>query len=355
MSMTPCPGCGLPRITEQLDSVPCPICATTGTSVATAPAAPAKKPTGPDPTAGLPSDVSQLHTAPRHGAGDGPNYAAWFVTFVLGVGTGVGGLLGWQALTTPTTLRDPRLDTARNDPEPSTPVPPVKSVAVAPMPHAPRIPDKPPERPPDKTPNKQPDPKPQPDPKFPAVIDRAQVVPLNDPEAVHELPAMLRGERVVLKGKIKTLRIAGLDAGAILDATGLEVTNVFISGRVDGQSLLRLAVPSGVVTCAGLIAGKSTVEVTAPGGSVNFGLPARATASIDGGARVIVTARKVELRGDVNGIETRVTVNLPADGTLRVAGVRGIATVEYRVADGKGTPEVTAEVVSPTANFKKVE
>ncbi len=356
MSMIPCPGCGLPRVADQIDTVPCPVCAVSPTPAAPSPVA-KKKPTAPDPTAGLPSDVSELQKTPAAKAG-GSSFFAWAAVFALGVGTGVGSLLGWQAAFPPTP-RDEHPDTARNEP-PSPSLPPVKQFALAPMPHEPRrLPEpqqpQPPTQPVVEPPQPQPEPKPAPKPEQ---LVGADVFELNQPDAVHTLPLMRKGERVVLKGKVKTLRIAGLDAGAILDASKLEADTIHISGKIDGRSVLRLYAPAGVVTFAAGVAGKSTVEISAPGGTVTFSTPTtpgRPGASIDAGSVVTIIGRVVDLRGEVNGVDTKVTVNLPRAGSLKVAAVRGIATVEYRVAVGDGMPEVTVGNVSPTATFKKID
>jgi hypothetical protein len=342
MPMIACPGCGLPREESLVNAVPCPVCDAGPSAVATSSRAATAKSAPPDPTANLPSDASQLHATPAV-ASSGAGFVGWVVVFALGVGVGVGGLLGWQAAFPPDgPKRDSNLDTAQVQ-QPGPKVPAKSGVAVAPMPHEPSP----------RTADSNPEPTPDP-PKVPKVTpppERAVVVPLDDPAAVHTVPSLKKGERLVLRGKVKTLRIEGLDAGAILDASALQVQNVFVSGKIDSRSTLKVNAPDGVVLVAGAINGQSAVEIHAPGGEVKF---SRSGNAIDGGSTVTVAGRNVELRGDVNGIETKVTVNIPGTGSLKVAAVRGIARVEYRVA-GEGTPEVVAGVVSPTATFQKID
>jgi hypothetical protein len=163
---------------------------------------------------------------------------------------------------------------------------------------------------------------------------------------------------MVLKGKVKTLRTAGLAAGAVVDASALEAANIYVGGRIEGGAVLKLYSPGGVVTVAAATVGKSTLEIMAPGGTVNFSSatsPSRPGSAIDAGSKVTITARAVELHGDINGVETKVRVNLPRTGSLKITAIRGIAIVEYHIADGKGIPEVIAETVSPTATLKKVD
>ncbi|MBA4189300.1 MAG: hypothetical protein C0467_14990 [Planctomycetaceae bacterium] len=348
MSMIACPGCGLPRAADQLGTVPCPVCAATPTPKAAAEPI-AKKSPGHDPTAGLPADVREMHRAAQR-----EGFPSWFnlvAVFLFGIASGVGGLLSWQAANAPTTT-----ETARAEPintrllPPLPPKPPGKRVEVAPMPH---------------TPSPPPEPKPEPEPPkpepqaTPLAPERAIVIELNLAGGVYNLPfAMKKGERIILKGKVGTLRTHGLDAGSVLDASGLEAAQVHIGGKIDNGSTMKINAPKGTVTVAAAVLGKSTLEIVAPGGDVLFSLPTTANrpgSAIDSGSTVSITAQSTHLKGDINGSSTKVTVNLPAIGSLKVAAIRGTANVEYHVADGKGTPEVTAAFVSPVASFKKVE
>ena len=334
--MIPCPGCGLPREDSLVGAVACPVC----DAGPAAPAAPARvaKAAAPDPTAHLPSDASQLHAAPATADRRG-GLAGRAAAFALGVGVGVGGLLGWQALP-PRERPDP--ETARAEP-PATNPPAKPPAAVAPMPRepAPRAvapkADTPPESPPAA--------------KAVPVPERAAVVPLDDPDAVHTVPPLRKGERFVLRGRVKTLRVGDLDAGAVLDASGLQAESVFVGGKIDGGATLRVRSANGVVVVAGAVAGRSAVYIDAPGGEVKF---TRGGPAIDGGSTVTVAGRNVDLRGEVNGVETAVVVRIPGTGSLKVGAVRGIATVEYRVS-GEGVPEVVAGVVSPTAAFRRID
>src|SRR6478735_8659472 len=100
MSMIPCPGCGLPRVEEQVAAgVACPVCAA-GPAAPAATSRPVGKPTQPDPTAGLPSDVGELNrsAAPASAL---PRWFAWAVVFLLGGGAGAAGVLGWQTVFPP--------------------------------------------------------------------------------------------------------------------------------------------------------------------------------------------------------------------------------------------------------------
>ncbi|MFO0825544.1 MAG: hypothetical protein U0792_20890 [Gemmataceae bacterium] len=348
MSMIPCPGCGMPRVEDQRTQ-PCPVCAAVP-STAAAPAPVVKQPSGPDPTVGLPTDVASLNRVGATGGGF-PTWFPWAAVFLLGIATGVGGLLAWQATQPPREKPEETASVTRPDPRPLPPVPtPIsKKTDTAPVPH---------------------EPKPAPEPEEPVLPlpepkhvepqpDRQVVVELNQPNGIYTIPfSMKKGERVVLKGRVGTLRVHGLDSGAVLDAAGLEAGQVYIGGKIDNGSTLKVNSPGGKVTFAAAVVGKSKVEINAPSGDVIFSVsttPTRPGSAIDGGSTVAITARTADLKGDINGSNTKITVSLPRTGTLKIVAIRGTATVEYRVGDGKGTPEISAAFVSPAASFKKID
>jgi len=366
MAVIACPGCGLPRADDQVGVVPCPICAaspaaTPVTDTTPAPAGvlrpPLAKTPAADPTAGLPADVSELERA----ADPSRNPAAVVrmavpLAFLLGAAAGVGGLLAWQAAFPPVEQSEnarPRLAAATAADRP--PVPPLASPEVAPMPREARPPE--PVSDPPAEPKAAPKPQPKPEPKVAPPPARAVVIDLNQPDATYTLPAK-HNEHIVLRGQVRMLRVSGLDAGAIVDATGLDAGSVYVTGKIDGGSVLKVKCPDGVVQVPAAVTGKSRVEIDAPGGGVRFTgvtAPNRPGSLIDGGSTVAITARTVDLRGDVDGAGTKVTVTLTRHGSLKVAAVRGAAAVEYRAEDPKAPPPTaTAGAVDPGATFKKI-
>ena len=93
-----------------------------------------------------------------------------------------------------------------------------------------------------------------------------------------------------------------------------------------------------------------------PGSSVRFVYPTtpeKPGSLIGGGASVEITARTVDLRGDVTGAGTRVKITLTRNGSIKAAAVKGSAVVEYRTNDPKAP--ALAAIVVPTATFKKVD
>jgi uncharacterized Zn finger protein (UPF0148 family) len=361
MAVIACPGCGLPRADDQVGVVPCPICAASpaATPTPTADSRPPLAKTPPaDPTAGLPADVSELERASDLSRSPAAIVRmAVPLAFLLGAAAGVGGLLAWQAAFPPVDQSEdarPRLaEVAAADQNSGGLRPPLALAAqVAPMPREARSPE------PVSEPPVEPKIVAKGEPKVAPPPARAVVIDLNQPDAVYTLPAK-QGEHIVLRGQVRMLRVSGLDAGAILDATGLDAGSVYVTGKIDGGSVLKINCPDGVVQVPAAVTGKSRVEINAQGGSVRFSFataPNRAGSLIDGGSTVAITARTVDLRGDVDGADTKVTVTLTRNGSLKVAAVRGTAAVVYRAEDAKApAPTATAGTVAPTATFKKAD
>lgn len=339
MATVACPGCGLPRVASELGAKPCPVCEA-APSLAPAPKPPAP-PAEPDPTRGLPADASQLDALPPSGGSRWPLVGA---VFVAGALAGVGGVLGIQALT----REPPQPETgARTVYEPIRPeVVSAPRPELAPMPREAR------------TASVVSETAPMPRlVKPPVPHGRVTIVELNEPDATYVVPTTVKkGEHVVLRGKVKTLRVTGLDLGAVLDATALEAETINVGARIDGHSTLKLNAPNGIVHFGGRVGGGSVVEVNAPGGEVKFMYPttgAKDGSKIDGGARVSITGRFVEFKGDITGDGTKVLVTLTRNAWLKVASVSGTAAVEYRSqAGGWATPDVTVGAVAPTATFR---
>jgi hypothetical protein len=277
-------------------------------------------------------------------------WLTFFLAFLLGTAAGVGGVLGWQSAfpPDPQSIDTPREQSVYNS-TPTSALQPMSNLAVAPMPRVAHstasIPGT--------------APKSLPDPRNDALPPaRAIVIDLNQPEATYTLPVSLKhGEFVIVRGRVKAFRANGMNGGAILDASGLETASVYIGGKIDGGSTLKLNAPNGVVVIAAQVTGNSRVEIIAIGGDVRFSIPTTTGnpgSQIDGGANVSLNARSVNLCGDVNGVDTQVDAIVPPGGILKVAAVRGTAAVKYSVGSGGGiAPDVTVGTVSPSATFKR--
>jgi hypothetical protein len=106
------------------------------------------------------------------------------------------------------------------------------------------------------------------------------------------------------------------------------------------------------------VSGRSRVEINAPGSEVRFPFPTsteRSGSRITGGSSVTIIGRTVDLRGDIDGIGTKVKVTLTRNGSLKVAAVSGTAAVEYRSADARATSlNVAVFSVAPTATLRRI-
>jgi hypothetical protein len=318
----------------------------------------------------LPADVSELETRDARVPGGSHPRRAWAiaaVAFAVGIAVGVGGLFAWQSA-----IQAVRKQTEPG-PQPVAVAQVAQRVEVAPMPREPRAADLKAEPKPEPLPETKPEPKPepkadananaQPEPKVAVQgppLARVVVIDINQPDATYTVPSTARRkEHVILRGKVRMLRLNGLSQGAVLDASGLEAGSIYVSGKIDGESVLKLNAPDSVIAFSAGVTGKSRVEINAPGGEVRF---TQATtekkpgSSITDGSIVSITARSVYLHGDVDDADTKVNVTLTRRGSLWVAAVRGPAAVLYKLDDPKA-PELSAkaEIVAPTATFKKVE
>jgi hypothetical protein len=358
MAVIACPECGLPRERDEVAVVPCPVCAFTSAPLCT-PANPLPKESQPvDPVAGLPADVNQMEA--YEAATSGRPRFQLAAALLVGIALGVGGLLAGQQILS--VVRSRPVEVAQAPPRAAysgglVPPPVIASIAVAPMPHEPR--------PRESVIVPTPDPKPvaRVEPKAedaaPAVA-RKVFIDLNQPDASYTVPRTVRkGEHIVLRGKLRILRANGVGQGGILDASELEAGSIYIDGKIESGAVLKLSCIDGVVEVPASVGGKSRVDIDAPGSSVRFSHPTTANkpgSLIDGGSTVTITARTVDLRGDVDGAGTKVRVTLTRNGWLRAAAVRGAATVEYKPENPKlPEPTASAEIIAPTATFRKLQ
>ena len=271
MNSAPCPGCGLPRQAEQVGVVPCPVCEYGACDPAPDVVAPA--PPSLDPT-------RELATAPRKPMSVTP------LAFAAGVVVGVLAVLGWQAYSTAresvATTNTLTATTEERKAEPALPPPPVppKPLEVAPPPPRIYVAVAPP-------------------PHLPFRPPPARVTQVDHPNAEYT-PLVRPGATVTLKGRAKRLKVPALEAGAVLDASELEVEDVIVFGKIDGGSRLRIGSVHKRVTFQAKIDGRSTVEVVAPTAMVMFlDVKGRDVTGIAGGSVVRVTAHFTSFLGGV--------------------------------------------------------
>jgi hypothetical protein len=182
---------------------------------------------------------------------------------------------------------------------------------------------------------------------------------IDEPDADYRVAPLAGGSVVVLNGRVRTLFIEGLDTRSTLDASGLQAKEIIVSGKIDGRSTVRLNAPGGRIEVHGKTEGDSRVEIVATGGTIVFSDPATPQSpgsKIDGNAQVFLTAKTVDLRGILNGTETRVVVTLTDGGTLRFKEIAGAALLCYRKnAPGDPAPRIEAGVIQGAAQLIKLD
>jgi len=181
---------------------------------------------------------------------------------------------------------------------------------------------------------------------------------LNQPDGEYEVE-VVKGDVVIkLTGKIKTLKVPLVEGAATLDASGLEAKEIIFAGKINNQTTVKLNAPGGSVRFNGAVEGAAILEVNAPGGSVIFAEPSardlgREGSKIDGSARVTITAKDVNFRGDLVG-GARVVVTLTRGGSLKFQEIAGGAVLQYRKADRNDPdPKVSAGAISGGGKVEK--
>jgi|GEM_PF-3191097 len=153
----------------------------------------------------------------------------------------------------------------------------------------------------------------------------APVRKFDQPDDTATLPDLNSGDRVVLTGKLRGLRIGSVNGKASLDASGLVVEEIIITGDLNSQAVVQLNAPNGKVTIGGYVAGSSKLTVVATGGDVLIANSARVT----GGATVTITAKRMEAKGPLTG-GAKVNITLNSGGLLKLTRLEEGAIVTYR-------------------------
>jgi hypothetical protein len=175
---------------------------------------------------------------------------------------------------------------------------------------------------------------------------------IDEPDADYRVGPLSGGSTVVLNGRVRKLFIESIDTRSTLDAAALQAKEIIISGKIDGRSTVRLTAPGGQIEVHGKVDGESRVEIVAIGGSIVL----TPESKIDGNAQVFFTAKTVDLRGILNGTETRVVVTLTDGGTLRFKELAGAALLCYRKnAPSDPAPRIEAGVIQGAAQLIKLD
>ena len=158
----------------------------------------------------------------------------------------------------------------------------------------------------------------------------------------------LAGEALLrLRGKVKTLRIKGLNGDAFLEAEALEAQEIIFAGPVGGRAKARVRAPGGSVEFRMPINGQARVTVDATGGKVTFLKPegGHAGAEIGGQTHLAIRAKEVDFQCPTHG-DASVLALLTSGGRLRFTLMDGKSHIYYRKAEaGDPDPVITWGIV----------
>jgi hypothetical protein len=145
----------------------------------------------------------------------------------------------------------------------------------------------------------------------------------DNPDDIATLPDLNTGDRVVLTGKLRILRVHSVNGKGFLDASGLVAEEVEIRGDLNNQAQVIVNAPQGTVKVSGFAMGSAKLTVTAPGGTVLF------TSRLTGGSTTTITAKHLTTQAPLSG-GTKVNVTLTTGGSLKITKAEEGATVTYR-------------------------
>ncbi len=206
---------------------------------------------------------------------------------------------------------------------------------------------------------KKPESPPPPAPKPVEVLD-GDNRKLNRAEGTYEIEPLVGEATLKLSGKVKTLKIGAVGNSASLEVSGLEAKEIVFTGNISGRGSVKLTAPGSTIRLNGKAEGSATLEINAADGSVTFVEPSalavgRDGSKIDGGTRIRITAKDVNLRGDIRG-GSRVIVTLTRDGSLKYQEVGGAAVLQYRKADPNDPdPKISIGTISEGGKVEKID
>jgi hypothetical protein len=275
---------------------------------------------GQCPACGFPFDGPVLLAAPGRG-GARMILAGGFVAALAGVAAGVA---FWPHSDAP--AQPPPAFVAATPSEPALP--------VAPFPHEPNPAE--PQVEPNPTPDVKPEPVALPAPKREGrpvgVVMKvdpkiAPVRHFDQPDDTAALTDVNTGDRVVLTGRLRGLRVGSVNGKGSIDASRLTVEEVVIAGDINSEAVVKLNAPGGKVTVGGFVLGAPKLTVTAPAGEVLIAKSGR----VSGASVLTITAKRFEALGRIAGA-ARVNLVLSAGGSLKLTTMDERAVVTWRKA-----------------------
>jgi hypothetical protein len=266
-----------------------------------------------------------------------------FATAVLFILASVSAVAAVVAMSTWPVPQQRQIEFVAPPPPPPPPLP-IPVPPLAPPPHEPQRPDAnppmPPVDPPEPVAVEPPKKKDGPRPIGVVMKVDPKIEPkrhFDHPDDTARLPDLNSGDRVILTGKVRVLKLGSVNGKGVLDASGLVAEEVIITGDLNNEAQVLVHAPNGVVTVGGYVTGASKLTIAAPGGEVIV----TGSGRLSGGPLVTVTAKRLEVKCPMSG-NARVNVTLTAPGTLKLGLMEESATVTYKKA-GANDPAPTIE------------
>jgi len=165
------------------------------------------------------------------------------------------------------------------------------------------------------------------------IIDAAETPErkLDNPNGSAEVLDINGTDRLMLTGKIKSLKIGSVNGEAVIDATRLEAEEIILAGSLNGSTSIKLNTSGGKVRIVRQVGGAVRLSIHAPGGEVLFA--GEEDAGLTGGSMIDVTAKRLDIQCLMNG-GTKLDATLATGGSLRTGLMDGGAAVRYKPASG---------------------
>lgn len=153
------------------------------------------------------------------------------------------------------------------------------------------------------------------------------------PDDTAKVPDLNTGDRVILTGRVRVLKLGSVNGKGVLDASGLVAEEVIVGGDLSSDAQVLVSAPNGTVKVNGFVTGASRLTITAPGGEVIV----EGSGRLSGGPRVTIAAKRLEVKCPMSGT-ARVSVTLTAGGALKLGLMEENATVAYKKAAPNDPP-----------------
>lgn len=183
------------------------------------------------------------------------------------------------------------------------------------------------------------------------MLGGVQLIRLNRPEEIYTMERIGEGNTIKLVGKVSKLVVAGVDGGAMLDASELDVKTISFNGKIEGNAQIKVQSPNGTINFSKAIGGGARIEAHAPGGSVAFASPG---ATVSGGAKLKITGKSVWFHTRIDG-GSFVEVIVSKTGGLKFFELAGGSKIHYRGEKPDDEARITPGRIDDSSECKRLD